>query len=80
MTAAEFLTVGEKNDFLYPFCVNRWVMKMKYSIYFFATTAEAQLGNQEFTFVQLKTGVWLKRGLQALHESQAEFVAKLVHQ
>jgi hypothetical protein len=47
---------------------------------FFATTAEAQLGNQEFTLVQLETGVCLKRGLQALHESQAEFVAKLVHQ
>jgi len=47
---------------------------------FLPPIAEAQLGNQEFTFVQLKMGVALERGLQALHESQAEFVAKLVHQ
>jgi hypothetical protein len=79
MTAAEFLTGWGKGTTL---CI-RFVLSLgdeNEVFIFLLRQAEAQLGNQEFTFVQLKTGLWLKRGLQALHESQAEFVAKLVHQ
>jgi hypothetical protein len=70
--AKVFLTVGKRATFRIKILLS---LGAENGYLFSGATAEARLGNQEFSSVQSKSGWWLKTGVRVLHKSLPEFVA-----